>query len=81
MLSRENVLTFQLLAHCTSEEHQMQYCELSDYDMPAGALTIWRPRANLKLMALDARPLAPQHERHVNVHSPGQRSDWIGGRV
>jgi hypothetical protein len=56
----------------------VQYCELTDYDMPAGSVTIWRPLAHPDSVTPDDRPLAPQHERHVTVHEPGQRSDWIG---
>jgi hypothetical protein len=56
----------------------MQYSELDDYEVLAGALTVWRARTAWCDEYVDHRPLAPQHERHVTVHPPEESGDWIG---
>ncbi|MFD7023057.1 condensation domain-containing protein [Promicromonospora sukumoe] len=53
----------------------MEYTELSDYDLPAGVVTSWTPRADAGRWQQDPRDLSPGHEAHLRDSEPGS---WIG---
>ncbi|MFI8522803.1 condensation domain-containing protein [Promicromonospora sukumoe] len=53
----------------------MEYTELSDYDLPAGVVTSWTPRADAGRWHQDPRDLSPGHEAHLRDSEPGS---WIG---
>jgi hypothetical protein len=53
----------------------MEYTELSAYDLPAGTVTSWTPRADAGRWQQDPRELSPGHEAHLRDSEPGS---WIG---
>ena len=53
----------------------MEYTELSAYDLPAGTVTSWTPRADAGRWLQDPRDLSPGHEAHLRDSEPGS---WIG---
>jgi hypothetical protein len=53
----------------------MEYTELSAYDLPAGTVTSWTPRADAGRWQQDPRALSPGHEAHLRDSAPGS---WIG---
>ncbi|MFJ3406525.1 condensation domain-containing protein [Promicromonospora sp. NPDC090134] len=53
----------------------MEYTELSAYDLPAGVVTSWTPRADAGRWQQDPRDLSPGHEAHLRDSEPGS---WIG---
>jgi hypothetical protein len=53
----------------------MEYTELSAYDLPAGTVTSWTPRADAGRWQQDPRDLSPGHEAHLRDSEPGS---WIG---
>ncbi|WP_369375047.1 condensation domain-containing protein [Promicromonospora sp. Populi] len=53
----------------------MEYTELSAYDLPAGTVTSWTPRADAGRWQQDPRALSPGHEAHLRDSEPGS---WIG---
>lgn len=53
----------------------MEYTELSAYDLPAGTVTSWMPRADAGRWLQDPRELSPGHEAHLRDSEPGS---WIG---
>lgn len=53
----------------------MEYTELSAYDLPAGTVTSWTPRADAGRWLQDPRELSPGHEAHLRDSEPGS---WIG---
>ncbi|GAB2472811.1 condensation domain-containing protein [Promicromonospora xylanilytica] len=53
----------------------MEYTELAAYDLPAGTVTSWAPRADAGRWQQDPRDLSPGHEAHLRDSEPGS---WIG---
>ncbi|MFC6509954.1 condensation domain-containing protein [Promicromonospora citrea] len=53
----------------------MEYTELSAYELPAGTVTSWTPRADAGRWQQDSRDLSPGHEAHLRDSEPGS---WIG---
>ncbi|WP_265443086.1 condensation domain-containing protein [Flexivirga meconopsidis] len=57
----------------------MEYTELADYEVYAGAVTFWRARSSTPCAdAVDGRPLSPQHEKHVTRAPDPDEPSWIG---
>lgn len=53
----------------------MEYTELSAYELPAGTVTSWTPRADAGRWQQDSRDLSPGHEAHLRDSEQGS---WIG---
>lgn len=60
----------------------MEYTHLSEFDIRAGALTLWTPESEATAWRPDARPLTSAHASYCAATDPGEtrpgRGRWIG---